>query len=29
MLLHGGDILGYLLALTADKYGRNNVQAAV
>eukprot|EP00435_Cladocopium_sp_Y103_P047516 s2757_g14.t1 len=27
MLLHGGDILGYLLALTADKYGRNNVQA--
>eukprot|EP00435_Cladocopium_sp_Y103_P050269 s2757_g15.t1 len=29
ILLHGGDILGYLLALTADKYGRNNVQAAV
>ncbi|CAL1163592.1 unnamed protein product [Cladocopium goreaui] len=27
MLLHGGDILGYLLALTADKYGRNKVQA--
>ena len=29
MLLHGGDIFGYLLALTADKYGRNYVQAAV
>eukprot|EP00438_Fugacium_kawagutii_P027386 Skav208433 [mRNA] locus=scaffold1952:37564:48828:+ [translate_table: standard] len=28
MLLHGGDIVGYLLALSADKYGRNNVQAS-
>ena len=27
ILLYGGDILGYLLALTADEYGRNNVQA--
>eukprot|EP00438_Fugacium_kawagutii_P034726 Skav230810 [mRNA] locus=scaffold851:162374:163768:+ [translate_table: standard] len=27
MLLHAGDIAGYSLALTADKYGRNNVQA--
>ena len=27
MLLHGGDIFGYILALSADKYGRNNVQA--
>jgi len=27
MLLHAGDIFGYLLALSADSYGRNNVQA--
>ena len=26
-LLHGGDIVGYTLALSADKYGRNLVQA--
>jgi len=26
-LLHGGDIVGYILALSADKYGRNLVQA--
>ena len=27
MLLHGGDVFGYLLALSANKYGRNNAQA--
>ena len=26
MLLHGADIIGYTLALSADKYGRNTVQ---
>ena len=26
-LLHGGDIVGYMLALSADRYGRNLVQA--
>lgn len=27
MLLHGADIIGYTFALSADKYGRNTVQA--